>query len=149
MTRWLSDDEQSTWRGLISLTVQLNAALNRQLQDEHGISLSDYEILVRLHDVPDPGLRARELQASLVWEQSRLSHQLARMRKRGLVERHECSSDRRGASFTLTETGHALTERAAPGHVAAVRRLLFDRLTPADVASIAELTARVAGQTMV
>jgi DNA-binding MarR family transcriptional regulator len=143
VTKWLNDDEQHAWRGLIHMTAQFNARLNRQLQDEHGISLADYEVLVRLHDVPEEALRARELEATLFWEQSRLSHHLARMQRRGLVRRHDCPADRRGATFCLTDTGRSAIRQAAPGHVDAVRRLLFDHLTPDDVAKLGELTTRI------
>jgi DNA-binding MarR family transcriptional regulator len=143
MTEWLTDDEQQTWRGLVYLTAQLSAKFNRQLQEEHGISLADYEVLARLHDAPEEGLRSRDLQATLVWEQSRLSHQLTRMQGRGLVRRHDCATDRRGATFTLTDTGRAAIEEAAPGHVTAVRRLLFDHLTPDDVTTLATLATRI------
>jgi DNA-binding MarR family transcriptional regulator len=143
MTDWLTDDEQRAWRGLLHMTAQLNARLARQLQDEHEISLADYEILVRLYEAPEQGLRARDLEASLLWEQSRLSHQLSRMQRRGLVERGDCPSDRRGATFAVTDAGRAAIEHAAPGHVAAVRRLFFDHLTPDDVARLDELTGRI------
>jgi DNA-binding MarR family transcriptional regulator len=139
---WLTDDEQLAWRGLIHMTAQLSARLNRQLQDDHGISLADYEVLVCLHDATE-AVRARDLEAILVWEQSRLSHQLARMQRRGLVQRHGCPADRRGAIFALTDTGRTAIENAAPGHVTAVRRLLFDHLTPDDVTQLTALTARV------
>jgi DNA-binding MarR family transcriptional regulator len=140
---WLTDEEQQAWRGLIHMTAQLNARLNRQLQDEHDISLPDYEVLARLHGVPGPGLRARDLEATLVWEQSRVSHRLTSLQRRGLVERHDCPADRRGASFTLTDTGRSAIEQAAPGHVTAVRELLFDRLTTDDVTALADLTTRI------
>jgi DNA-binding MarR family transcriptional regulator len=140
---WLNDTEQQAWRGLIHMTAQLNARLNRQLQDDHGISLADYEVLARLHGAPEAGLRARDLEATLSWEQSRLSHQLTGMRRRGLVQRHDCPTDRRGATFTLTAAGRTTIEQAAPGHVAAVRRLLLDHLTTDDVAWLADLTTRV------
>ena len=143
MTRWLSDDEQRAWRGLMSLTAELQAALNRQLQDEHGISLADYEVLGRLHEAPDHRLRVRDLLASLTWEQSRLSHQLTRMQRRGLVAREECVEDRRGATYVLTGTGRAAIEQAAPSHVEAVRRLLLDQLAAEQVRQLADLTADV------
>jgi DNA-binding MarR family transcriptional regulator len=130
-------------RGLIHMTAELNARLNRQLQDEHGISLADYEVLARLSETPGGGLRARDLEATLSWEQSRLSHQLTRMQRRGLVERHDCLTDRRGATFAITDAGRAAIEDAAPGHVEAVRRMLFDHLGTEDVTWLEGLTARV------
>ncbi len=141
MTEWLADAEQQAWRGLLVLNGRLQARLNRDLQDRHGISLADYEVLVRLHDRAE-GWRVRELGPSLNWEQSRLSHQLTRMERRGLIERRDCVTDRRGAMIAITDAGRAAVETAAPDHVTAVRRLLFDALSPEDVSHLADLTAR-------
>ncbi|AXG82199.1 MarR family winged helix-turn-helix transcriptional regulator [Streptomyces paludis] len=143
MTQWLTDEELQAWRGLMHLTAQLQSALGRQLQDEHGISVADYEVLGRLHDAPGAGLRARDLGATLAWEQSRLSHQLTRMQRRGLVEREECESDRRGATFRLAPAGRSVIEQAAPGHVRAVRELVFDALSPQQVTQLADLTGHL------
>src|SRR5664280_1108089 len=105
MTGWLSDDEQAAWRGLLQMTAHLNAWLNRELQEGHGLSLADYEVLVRLSDTAEARLRVYELAQELQWEQSRLSHHLARMQRRGLVAREGCPNDGRGAFIALTDTG--------------------------------------------
>ena len=122
MTRWLTEDEQRAWRGLLQMTAQLNARMNRQRQDEYGISLADYDVLVVLSEAPQ-GLLVEvfELADALAWEQSRVSHQLARMQRRGLVARQECPTDARGAFVVLTEAGRAAIQRAAPAHVEMVR----------------------------
>ena len=74
-------------------------------------------------------LRINELGEILAWEQSRLSHQLRRMRGRGLVERHGSGDDRRGATVELTDAGRAALDAAAPGHVELVRSVVFDGLS--------------------
>src|ERR687889_736361 len=107
MTFWLTEDEQRQWRAYLRMQAQLNAELNRQLQADSELSLADYEVLVQLTDAPDGRLRPYELQRALEWEQSRLSHHLARMQRRGLVERQECPSDARGAFVTLTGAGRS------------------------------------------
>ena len=114
MSRWLTEDEQRAWRGLVRMTSQLNARMNRQLLQEYGVSLADYEVLVVLSEAADGRCRVFELASALAWEQSRVSHQLARMQRRGLVAREECPSDARGAFAVLTGTGRAAIERAAP-----------------------------------
>jgi DNA-binding MarR family transcriptional regulator len=141
MTRWLDEQEQLAWIGLLRLTSRLRAELHRQLVEDHGISLADYELLARLNAAPLGGLRVRDLMETLDWEQSRLSHHLARMEKRGLVERRECTKDRRGFVFVLTETGRSTLERAAPSHVEHVRRLFLDHLTPEQVMHLRDLTS--------
>jgi DNA-binding MarR family transcriptional regulator len=143
MTRWLTEDEQRAWRGLLQMTAQLNVRMNRQLQDQAGISLADYEVLVVLTEAPAARRRVFELTGELTWEQSRVSHQLARMQRRGLVARQDCPTDARGAFVVLTEAGRAAIERAAPAHVETVRRLVFDGLSPDRLAALTALTEGV------
>jgi DNA-binding MarR family transcriptional regulator len=143
MPRWLSDHEQRAWRGLLQMTTQLDAEIHRQLQASSGLSEADYEVLVPLSEAPGRRLRPYELAEVLRWEQSRLSHHLARMQKRGLVDRENCASDRRGAFIVLTDAGREAIEAAAPAHVALVRDLVFDRLTPEQVDALTAITHRV------
>src|SRR5579859_5581868 len=143
MNRWLTEDEQRAWRGLVQMTAQLNAQMNRQLLQEYGVSLADYEVLVVLTDAPDGRCRVFEIASTLAWEQSRVSHQLARMLRRGLVAREECPSDARGAFVILTEAGRGAIERAAPAHVETVRHLVFDGIAPGELAALTALTTRV------
>ena len=146
MSRWLTEDEQRAWRGLVRMTSQLNARMNRQLQEEFGISLADYEVLVVLTEVPGGRRRVFEIAGTLAWEQSRVSHQLARMQRRGLITREECPTDARGAFVVLTEAGRAAIDQAAPAHVETVRQLVFDDMTPAELAALTDLTTRVLGR---
>ena len=143
MNRWLTEDEQQAWRGLLRMTAQLNARMNRQLQDEYGISLADYDVLVVLSEAPQGRRRVFELADALAWEQSRVSHQLARMQRRGLIARQECPTDARGAFVVLTEAGRAAIERAAPAHVEMVRQLVFDGLSADQLAALRAVTERV------
>jgi DNA-binding MarR family transcriptional regulator len=84
-------------------------------------------------------MRVLELARALGWEKSRLSHQLTRMQQRGLVERSNCSEDRRGAFIVLTPQGRQTVEAAAPRHVEAVRRYLFDQLDADQVQALGEI----------
>ena len=143
MSRWLTEEEQQAWRGLLRMTSQLNARMNRQLQDDYGISLPDYDVLVVLSEAPAGRLRVFEIADALAWEQSRVSHQLARMQRRGLVAREECATDARGAFVVLTEAGRAAIERAAPAHVETVRQLVFDGLSPGQLAALTAVTTGV------
>ena len=142
-TRWLDDDEQRAWRAYLRLQGGLGAELNRRLQASSGLSLADYDVLVRLTDAPDGRLRPYELQRELHWEQSRLSHHLARMHRRGLVRREECDEDRRGAYVLLTEAGREAITAAAPDHVETVRRLFIDALSPEQLRALEGLAAQV------
>ena len=125
---WLTADEQRTWRTYLRLNSLLLARLNRQLQQDSGLTLPEYEVLVQLSEAPQQRRRPFQICEALNWEQSRLSHQLTRMQHRGLLAREECEADGRGAFVVLTAAGADAIRSAAPGHVAAVRRLVFDRL---------------------
>src|SRR4051794_7485907 len=143
MSRWLADDEQRAWRGLVQMTSRLDARLNRELQQSSGLSLADYDVLVLLTEAPDGRLRMFELVEDLQWEQSRLSHHVARMQRRGLVAREECTTDKRGAFVVLTDDGRDAIEKAAPGHVALVRRLVFDGLSKEQVGVLESFVTQV------
>src|SRR4051794_19852017 len=136
MPQWLTDEEQRAWRGLLQMTSRLDARLNRDLQQSSGLSLADYDVLVLLTEASDGRLRVFEMADDLQWEQSRLSHHLARMERRGLVAREECTTDRRGAFVVLTGAGRSAIEKAAPAHVATVRQLVFDGLSAEQVVSL-------------
>lgn len=141
--RWLDEDEARAWRGLQLMELRLNGALARQLSTDAGLSHPDYVVLVALTDQPDGRLRLFELGRILGWEKSRLSHQISRMAERGLVTKEKCDADRRGAYVVLSSKGRREIEAAAPGHVALVRQLFVDVLTPAQLAAIAEVAETV------
>jgi DNA-binding MarR family transcriptional regulator len=134
--RWLDERELRAWRSLQLMQMRLEGELARQLAADSGLSYPDYLVLVALTDRPDGRMRLFELAEALVWEKSRLSHQVARMADRELVSKEKCDSDRRGAYVVVTRRGRRVIEAAAPGHVAAVRRLFVDRLTPDQLDAI-------------
>jgi DNA-binding MarR family transcriptional regulator len=140
---WLSDDEQRAWRTYLRMSSLLPAALNRQLQQDCGLTLPEYEVLVELSENPQRRLRPFQICEALNWEQSRLSHQLTRMERRGLVTRHECEADGRGAFVELTAAGACAIGTAAPQHVATVRGLVFDQLSDTQRAAFEEACATI------
>jgi DNA-binding MarR family transcriptional regulator len=140
---WLDEREQEAWRAFIYMAETLQAVLNRELQADSELSSADFAVLVQLTDRSDGRARILELARGLRWEKSRLSHQLARMEKRGLVCRDSCGEDRRGSYVALTAQGRAAIEAAAPGHVATVRRLVFDQLTEEQVDALGAISAAI------
>src|ERR1700678_1118264 len=118
---WLSDDEQRAWRTDLRRSSLLPAALNRQLQQDCGLTLPEYEVLVELSENPQRRLRPFQICEALNWEQSRLSHQLTRMERRGLVTRHQCEADGRGAFVELTAARAGAIGAGAAPHGATVR----------------------------
>jgi DNA-binding MarR family transcriptional regulator len=143
MSQWLTDDQQRAWRGLLQMSSRLDARLNRDLQQASGLSLADYDVLVLLTEAPDGRLRMFQLMEDLQWEQSRLSHHIARMQRRGLVAREDCTTDKRGAFVVLTHAGRDAIEKAAPGHVDLVRRMVFDGLSAEQLVPLEAFVTRV------
>jgi DNA-binding MarR family transcriptional regulator len=141
--RWLSADEQSVWRAYLGMKTQLDAQLGREMTDGSGLSMADFSVLVPLSEHPESRMRILELARGLQWEKSRLSHQLTRMQQRGLIERSNCSEDRRGSFVVLTADGRAAVEAAAPRHVEAVRRYVFDLLSPEQVTALGDIARAV------
>ena len=141
--RWLSTDQQRAWRAFLSGSARLNEALTRQLEQDAGLSLSEYEILVRLSEVADRTLRMSELASSLVHSRSRLTHTVTRLERRGLVRRETCLADGRGVNCVITPEGFAHLEASAPGHVEAVRANLIDLLTDDELLTLGAAMERI------
>jgi DNA-binding MarR family transcriptional regulator len=134
----LTVDELAAWRAFVQMQELLRARLEQQLQASNGLSNADYTVLVALSEAPGRRLRAYELCDALGWEKSRLHHHFSRMCRRGLVEREQ--GDARAIHVTLTDTGLEALRSAAPGHAREVRRLVFDRLTEAEVRQLGAIS---------
>ncbi|MEU3269792.1 MarR family transcriptional regulator [Saccharomonospora sp. NPDC006951] len=142
-TRWLDEREARAWRGLIGVQQRLTAVLERELVQDVGLSGAEYTLLVPLSEAPGGVLRARDLGRLVGWERSRVSHQVTRMEKRGLVAREECGEDARGSMVRLTDAGRTSIVAAAPAHVAAVRRHFVGVLTAAELDLVGTAFERV------
>jgi DNA-binding MarR family transcriptional regulator len=143
--RWLDDDEQLHWRSYLLGTLALMEKLDRDLKP-HDLSMSEYEVLVRLSEAPNHTIRMADLASSTNQSRSRLTHTISRMERAGLVERVACDEDRRGVNAELTEHGHAVLVEAAPAHVRSVREGLVDVIDPVDFAAIGRAFAAVHGK---
>ncbi|WP_328582352.1 MarR family winged helix-turn-helix transcriptional regulator [Streptomyces sp. NBC_00370] len=137
--RWLSDEEQRVWQAYLHATTLLEDHLDRQLQRDAGMPHIYYALLVQLSRAPAQGIRMTQLAKDAKITRSRLSHAVARLEKHGWVRREDCASDKRGQNAFLTEAGGEVLRRSAPGHVAAVREAIFDRLSPAQVGQLGEI----------
>jgi DNA-binding MarR family transcriptional regulator len=143
VTRWLTDSEQAAWRTLISSTTGLLATLDNELQGAHGLSLGEYEVLVRLSEAPGHSLRMTDLAASLHLSPSGMTRRIDALVKTGVVERQQCPTDRRGSNAVLTAEGMKRLRAAAPTHVEGVRRHFVDRLSERQLANLATALANV------
>ncbi|MFD7661779.1 MarR family winged helix-turn-helix transcriptional regulator [Streptomyces sp. NPDC059788] len=142
--RWLSDEEQYAWQSYLHATTLLEDHLDRQLQRDAGMPHVYYGLLVQLSQAPRRRLRMTELAQNAKITRSRLSHAVARLEKSGWVRREDCPSDKRGQNAVLTDEGLRVLEKAAPGHVAAVRAAIFDRLSPEQIGQLAAICRTVA-----
>ncbi|MBL7260577.1 MarR family transcriptional regulator [Actinoplanes sp. LDG1-01] len=137
--RWLTDEQQQTWRRFVEVLIKVPAALEAQLQRDAGLTHMGYIVLVRLSEQPDRRLAMSKLAKNVSASLSRLSHVVARLEGQGWVRRERDPADGRVQIAVLTEDGFGKIRDSAPGHVEAVQQLVFDRLSPAQVRQLAKL----------
>ena len=113
-----------SWRDLLDQHARITCALERVLQDEHGLGVSEFEVMERLAEPDKEQHRMQELSDSVHLSQSALSRLIGRLESEGLVSRAICSEDRRGIYACLTREGRARYEAARPTQ----RRVLADAL---------------------
>ena len=141
--RWLTAEQQQHWRAFVDGAALLSEALGRQLERDAELSLSEYEVLVRLSEAPDRTLRMSSLADELAHSRSRITHTIRRLETRGFVERSACAADGRGVDAAMTAAGYARLAAAAPGHVEAVRAHLVDVLSEDQLRALGESMAVV------
>ena len=136
---WLKDDEMTAWLRLAGVMELLPTVLDSQLRREADLTLFEYYVLAMLSEAPERTLRMTGLASRTNSTLPRLSHVVRRLTDRDLVERFPCPGDGRATNVRLTEAGWTRLEAAAPGHVAQVRRHVFDALTTEQVAQLAAI----------
>ena len=141
--QWLDTREARLWQSYRDTYRELMRALEARLIGNSGLSGADYALLHPLSEAEDGVLRTRDLGKSVGWERSRLSHQVSRMEKRGLVCREECVSDARGSMVRLTDLGRKAIDAAAPDHVDAVRTYFFAYLSREEQDQLAGVLDRI------
>jgi DNA-binding MarR family transcriptional regulator len=141
--RWLTDEQQAAWRPFAALLFRLPALLEAELQKDAGIGHFEYMVLASLSEAPGRTLRMSELAAMASGSLSRLSHVVARLEAKGWVRRESCPGDGRCINAVLTEAGWQKIVETAPGHVAAVQKLLIETLTPEELRSLGAISTQV------
>lgn len=137
--RWLDDEEMAAWLPLLRVVQLLPQALDRQLRDEAGFNHTYYMVLALLSAAPQRQLPMTELAQRAALSQSRLTHAVAALEKRGFVVRESHADDRRVQLARLTDEGFSSLRQLAPGHVAEVRRRVFDQLSREDLDELQRL----------
>ena len=141
--RWLTSTELGAWMNLSQLLLLLPTALDQQLREDAGLPHVYYQILATLSGQPGRAMRMTHLARLAGTTTTRLSHAVNALEQRGWVCRSACPTDKRGQIAELTDAGMEVLRAAAPGHVAEVRRLVFDHLTDEDVIRLRDLTAKL------
>ncbi len=142
--RWLDPDQQRDWRALIMGTTLLFDRLDEDLSRRHGVSLTEYEILVRLSEADGRRMRMAQLADSLAHSRSRVTHTVGRLEKSELVERFKSPEDGRGIVCAMTDRGWLLLQNVAPTHVMGVREHLVDLVDPEDLVAMGRVMNAVA-----
>lgn len=148
-TRWLDPAQQTDWRAFLVGSTLLMDTLDRELRSAHGISLGEYEILVRLSETPDRTLRMAQIADSMRHSRSRVTHTVTRMEKAGLIRRESAAGDKRGVEAVMTPEGWALLEAAAHTHVTGVREHFVDLADPADFQAMGRVMNAVSDRLVV
>lgn len=141
--RWLDEQEMAAWLPLVRLLTLLPNALDSQLRDEAGIPHVYYQVLAMLSAAPERSVRMSELARATGMSVSRLSHAVGSLEERGWVQRRQSTVDRRGQVAVLTDAGADALAAAAPGHLAEVRRRVFDHLSSEQVRELSDIAARL------
>jgi DNA-binding MarR family transcriptional regulator len=140
---WLTPTEGAAWWPLAVLISKLPAALERQLQRDAGISHFEYILLSQLSAAPRRTLRMSDLAELANGSLSRLSHAVKRLEHRGWIRREPCPEDGRYTNAILSDDGYAKVAATAPGHVRAVRELVVDALSPAQLQQLRDIGERI------
>lgn len=140
---WLTTEQLDAWKATVKLMARLPAALDQQLQRDSQLSFLEYLVLAHLSEQPQRAARMCHIADMANAEQSRVSHLISRLERRGLVRRETDPSNRRSNLAILTDAGHAHVVAAAPGHVHRVRELVIDLLTPEALLALKEAGNRI------
>ena len=139
------DPRLGAWRAFLRALARLVRDLERELQAEQGMALTDYDVLVQLSAADERRLRMSELADQLLLSRSGVTRLVDRLVAEGLVERVTCESDRRGQWASLTDSGYERLRRASPTHLRGVAEHFLDRLPPDDLAALERMLGRVVG----
>ncbi|GAC58367.1 putative MarR family transcriptional regulator [Gordonia hirsuta DSM 44140 = NBRC 16056] len=138
-----NDEREAAWRLFIETSTRVAGALDDQLRTDAQMSLSDYHVMLLLHEAPEQRLRMKDLAARMVFSASRLTYQVDVLCRRGWLRREPVPSDRRGSYAILTDAGHAAFAAAGRGHFDLVQQIFYDVLTPEDGRTLAAIMTKI------
>jgi DNA-binding MarR family transcriptional regulator len=139
-------DQSNGVRAFVSLVrahVAVTRRLSAQLMADHGLTINDYEVLLRLARAPDQRLRRVDLAEEVLLTASGITRLLDGLERSGFVTRAACDSDRRVVYAVLTETGRSKLREASTSHVAQIEQLFGDYFDAKELASVGDLLERL------
>ena len=138
----LTDAELAAWKGFVRVYRDMVRALDAELEAEHGLSLSSFEVLKALRCSPEGRLRMADLAQHALLSRSGMTRLVDRLERQGLLTRCQCSDDARGCFAVLSDAGSELLERARPTHLGIVRERFLSHLGADDLARLGDLWSR-------
>jgi len=147
--RKLTDDQLAAWSGFLLGHAQIVRALDAELEREHGLPLSSYDVLIQLSLVPDRRLRMFELADAIVLSRSGLTRLVDRLERAGLVERERGETDPRQMYARLTDRGLEVLADATPTHIAGIKERFLERLSDEQTKQLAAIWRAVLGPEVV
>jgi DNA-binding MarR family transcriptional regulator len=142
----LTPEQLAAWSGFLRSHAQIVRALDADLESEHGLPLTSYDVLIQLSLAPDRRLRMFELAEAIVLSRSGLSRLVGRLERSGLVERERGQRDQRQVYAQLTDRGFEVLAQATPTHVAGVKERFLERLSDEQTAQLAAIWRAVLGR---
>ncbi len=140
----LSDAEVHAWRGFLRAHACLAKRLDSELEREHGLPMTSYEVLHHLDDAGAGRMRMCDLAEQAQLSRSGLTRLVDRLEREGLIERCSCQHDARGSYACLTDLGRERLAQARGTHLAVVREHFFSRFSEAELGALAGLWDRIA-----
>lgn len=138
-----NDEGLASWEAFLAAHAAVTRILERELQDERGLSLPFYEVLLRLRHAPGRRMRMQRLAEEVFFSKSGLTRLVARMEEEGLVTREPCPTDRRGVEAVLTEEGLTRLRNAAPVHLRGIEEHFASRLSPSEARTLTRALGRI------
>ena len=142
---WVVGNTLEAWQRLLRANCVVMRELDSELQHEHGMTISDYDVLVSLRSAEGHSLRMSDLSRRTLLTRSGMTRLVQGLERDGLVERRSCAEDARVSYAVLTAVGTERIEAARRTHHAGIRRLFADHFSDEEAAHLAELLGRIPG----
>ncbi|MCW2925078.1 MAG: transcriptional regulator, MarR family [Thermoleophilia bacterium] len=133
------------WQRLLRANCVFLRELDAEMRARHGMTVSDYDVLVQLRDAADGSLKMSELSRRTLLTRSGMTRLVQGLEQDGYVERRACDSDARVSYAVLTEAGHEHLAAARATHHAGIRRVFADHFTEDEAQQLTELLGRIPG----